>query len=160
MSAHYDRPFRDLAGDWHGGQGSPMYAYSSTGTIVDGLVAEIDEATRDRERTAHDTYPLDAERDLAELAAFRAYVLDTLCATLAPDTIPTGYYSIEVRTERTDADGWHSVKHSPTFYLHSNVQGIVSEAHAERIAVDMFRDMLPAGDTGTVHARATFVGTP
>ena len=71
-----DRPFRNLAADWHGGQFSPLYAYASTGNIVEGLIEEIDECLAARERTAHDTYPLDAERDLLNLAAFRAYVID------------------------------------------------------------------------------------
>lgn len=32
---------RQVAADWHGGQSSPLYAFSSTGTIVEGLEAEI-----------------------------------------------------------------------------------------------------------------------
>lgn len=34
---------RLTAGDWHGGQSSPLYAYASTGAITVGLVTEIQE---------------------------------------------------------------------------------------------------------------------
>ena len=71
----------------------------------------------------------------------------------------TGYYAITTRVSRT-IDGWTSTKHSPTFYLHSAVQGIISEEHAERIAIDMVRDMLPTGDDAIVGAHVVFVGTP
>lgn len=37
----------------------------------------------------------------------------------------------------TEADGWTSTRHLPTFYLCANAQGIVSEEHAERIARDI-----------------------
>lgn len=33
---------RTLAGYWHGGQTSPLYAFCSTGTITDGLTSEIE----------------------------------------------------------------------------------------------------------------------
>jgi hypothetical protein len=36
---------------------------------------------------------------------------------------------------------WSSTTHSPTFFLDSNVQGIVSVNHAERIALRMVQDM-------------------
>jgi hypothetical protein len=35
---------REIASEWHGGQFMPLYAYSSSGTIVDGLDSEIDAA--------------------------------------------------------------------------------------------------------------------
>ena len=75
------------------------------------------------------------------------------------EPIPHGYYATTVRVTRT-VDGWTSTRHSPTFYLHSNVQGIVDEAHAERIAIDMVRDMMAPGDEGIINAHVVFVGTP
>lgn len=32
---------RRIASDWHGGQRSPLLAFASTGTMIDGLEAEI-----------------------------------------------------------------------------------------------------------------------
>lgn len=42
----------------------------------------------------------------------------------------------------SDAPGtkWESVREVPTFYLHPNVQGIVSTDHAERIATEILGD--------------------
>lgn len=67
--------FRALAADWHGGQASALYAFASTGTVVPGLTREVEQCIRDRDRTAHDTYPTDAQRDLDALAAFRAFAM-------------------------------------------------------------------------------------
>ncbi|MGH7484025.1 MAG: hypothetical protein ACREMY_00290 [bacterium] len=39
--SHDIESLRRTATDWHGGQSSPMYAFSSTGSIVEGLEAEI-----------------------------------------------------------------------------------------------------------------------
>lgn len=42
-----ERPFisdgkaRRIASEWHGGQGSALYSFTSTGTITDDLVSEI-----------------------------------------------------------------------------------------------------------------------
>ena len=48
------KSLRQIAGDWHGGQWTALYAYSSTGTIIPGLLSEISEclkdATRQRDR--------------------------------------------------------------------------------------------------------------
>lgn len=74
----YAPDFRVLAADWHGGQSSAMYAYASTGTIVDGLIREIDECVDARRRTRFDTYPLTAESDLIRLLTFREHVCRTL----------------------------------------------------------------------------------
>ena len=68
-----------------------------------------------------------------------------------------GYYSIEARVERV-IDGWTHTEHTPTFYLHSVVQGIVNEAHASRIAQDMIRRLLPKGDNAIIYASAVFIG--
>lgn len=76
-----DDEARALAADWHGGQWSPLYALASTGTVVPGAVREVRECIADREHTAHDTYPLDAERDLARLRALLAYVADREAVT-------------------------------------------------------------------------------
>jgi hypothetical protein len=58
--------FRELASQWHGGQSSPLYAYSSTETKVPGLEAEVRRclqlATSAKER--------------AKLASFFAYVAE------------------------------------------------------------------------------------
>jgi hypothetical protein len=42
--------FRFLASLWHGGQWSPLYAFSSTGTVVEGLSGEIRSCLRSAER--------------------------------------------------------------------------------------------------------------
>lgn len=61
-------------------------------------------------------------------------------------------YQIQARVERTTADGWTSVRDLPTFYLDSNVQGILSVEAAERIARRLLTDA--AGDGATVHVFA------
>ena len=71
---------------------------------------------------------------------------------------PSGYYAVTVRTIR-EVDGWTSTRHSPTFYLHSHVQGIRDEDHAARIAVGMFSDALPDGDDAQILAHVVFIGT-
>lgn len=38
----------------------------------------------------------------------------------------------------TEKDGWTCAVGVPTFFLDSNVQGIVSESHAQEIATSMF----------------------
>jgi hypothetical protein len=38
---------RQTASEWHSGQYSPLYAFSSTGTITPGLEAEIFDCLRD-----------------------------------------------------------------------------------------------------------------
>lgn len=42
-----DAEVRFLASAWHGGQWAPLYALSSTGSIVDGVLREIQEALAD-----------------------------------------------------------------------------------------------------------------
>ena len=34
---------RNTASGWHGGQSSPLYAYASTGSIVPGVLGEVDD---------------------------------------------------------------------------------------------------------------------
>jgi hypothetical protein len=53
-------------------------------------------------------------------------------------------------------DGWQSTgQQLPTFYLNPDVQGIVSNVHAEKIVMDMFQPMLKEGDT--LHSKAILV---
>lgn len=61
------------------------------------------------------------------------------------------YYEISAYIERITPDGYTSVRQLPTFYLHASVQGIVSAAHAERIAVRMLQDVAE-GATVVTHA--------
>lgn len=55
-----DRDARLIAGDWHGGQRSPLYALASTGAILPNTLADIDSLRSDD----------------SELAALRSYVVD------------------------------------------------------------------------------------
>jgi hypothetical protein len=64
---------RVTAADWHGGQGSALYAYASTGTVVDGLVTEIRECLDLVERGASDP-DTDAVGEHARLTALLAAV--------------------------------------------------------------------------------------
>ena len=52
-------------------------------------------------------------------------------------------YQLTVTVETTSADGWTGARQLPTFYLDSDVQGIVSADHAERIARRMLTDVNP-----------------
>jgi hypothetical protein len=69
----------------------------------------------------------------------------------------SGYYAMTVRVVR-EGDWGTSTRHLPTFYLHENVQGIVSADHACRIAVAMFDDVLAPDDDAQVIADATYIG--
>jgi hypothetical protein len=55
---------RRIASEWHGGQASPLYAFSSTGTILPGLLSEINQCIR--ESSGHD--------DIDELRLLRTYI--------------------------------------------------------------------------------------
>lgn len=46
-------------------------------------------------------------------------------------------YAIQATYSHRTPDGWNGVRQIPTFYLDENVQGIVDEAHAEKIARDI-----------------------
>jgi hypothetical protein len=76
--------------------------------------------------------------------------------TTATET--SGYYAIFATATR-ETDFGTSTRTLPTFYLHENVQGIVSEDHARRIALDMLSTVLDlAGDTSIqVHVSATAI---
>jgi hypothetical protein len=72
---------------------------------------------------------------------------------LEPATLPARY-AVTVNVERTGADGWTSTFQLPTFYLDSNVQGIVSEEHAEKIARTIVDNMHVPGATYNITAVA------
>lgn len=52
-------------------------------------------------------------------------------------------YAIQATISFRTANGWDVSRQVPTFYLHKNVQGIVSEDHARRIAEDVITAALP-----------------
>jgi hypothetical protein len=56
------------------------------------------------------------------------------------------YYAITASVQHTDEDGWAHNLHLPTFYLHSNVQGILNEEQAQRVATNMLYDVGQAGE--------------
>jgi hypothetical protein len=43
-------------------------------------------------------------------------------------------YSVQASVSNVSKYGWVSVRHLPTFYLDSQVQGIIDSEHAKRIA--------------------------
>jgi len=47
-------------------------------------------------------------------------------------------YAVTCGVIHTDSEGWTKTSATPTFYLHENVQGILDEEHAKRIALDVF----------------------
>lgn len=55
-----------------------------------------------------------------------------------------GVYAVSASIART-VNGWTSVMHSPTFFLHADVQGITSQAGAEKIAHRMVAEMAGPG---------------
>lgn len=63
-------------------------------------------------------------------------------------------YAIVLGSERTSKDGYTSSRQSPTFYLDSTVQGIVSAEHAAKIALDIANTFHAAenNDVVTVYA--------
>lgn len=62
-------------------------------------------------------------------------------------------YAITACVER-ETDGGKSMRQIPTFYLHPNVQGIVSEQHACEIAYSIID---PFGDIAQVHVTAVLI---
>ena len=54
-------PLRETASEWHSGQSSPLYAFSSSGTMLDGLAAEVRECIPDAD--ADDATALNALLD-------------------------------------------------------------------------------------------------
>lgn len=70
-----------------------------------------------------------------------------------------GYYAVNVGITRRDGT-WTFTRHLPTFYLHSNVQGFMDEAGAERVARSMMVDALnlPDPDVTAVHVTCVHIG--
>lgn len=65
-------------------------------------------------------------------------------------------YAITATVHFADADGvWTHHRDVPTFYLHRNVQGIMSEDHARRVAEDVITASVP--DRSTVRCFITAV---
>lgn len=64
---------RRLASDWHGGQWSPLYALSSTGTVTDRAADEIRETIAEVEQSSESWRPR-RRTELAELRDLLAYV--------------------------------------------------------------------------------------
>lgn len=64
--------YRDIAADWHGGQASPLYAFSSSGTVICGISSEIRQNLRTMERGSRQGYG--GERERLRLVALLAYV--------------------------------------------------------------------------------------
>ena len=50
---------------------------------------------------------------------------------------PRTVYAINGTRVTTDAEGWATVREVPTFYLLADIQGIMSEDAAERVARDV-----------------------
>jgi hypothetical protein len=47
------------------------------------------------------------------------------------------FYQVDATITRRDAEGWTSTRQIPTFYLNSDVQGMLSVEHARRVADDV-----------------------
>jgi pheromone shutdown protein TraB len=60
-------------------------------------------------------------------------------------------YAVSAHVERT-VDGWTSSRQVPTFYLHPNVQGILTEERAQVIARRMLEGL--AGPDSIIHVTA------
>jgi uncharacterized protein (UPF0212 family) len=50
-------------------------------------------------------------------------------------------YQVQATVSRIDEHGWSLAKQVPTFFLSSDIQGITSVEHAERIAREMLREI-------------------
>lgn len=57
---------RLIASEWHSGQASPMYALSSSSTIVDGLKQEIEDCIKSLTKSGQYTQA-DIDRELPRL---------------------------------------------------------------------------------------------
>ncbi|HZQ78745.1 MAG TPA: hypothetical protein VFE55_15530 [Acidimicrobiia bacterium] len=136
---------RDIAANWHGGQSSPLYAFASTGSIVAGVEAEIRDNLRLLRAGQYSAEEINAETP--RLSALLDYVVSQ---TPELAKLPERY-AVTATVART-VDGWSSVTQVPTFFLDANVQGIVSEAHAEEIARTILT--AAAGVGATLHVSA------
>jgi hypothetical protein len=68
-----ERTARKIASEWHGGQFSAMYAFSSTGTVTETLLNEIDADLKVVTQSPHYS-----EKDRRKLTRLRKFVLDEL----------------------------------------------------------------------------------
>lgn len=59
-------------------------------------------------------------------------------------------YSIHASI-RYESGQWHGVRHLPTFYLDSRVQGIVDSTHAIQIATAILDPFYELGDRLNIH---------
>lgn len=66
-----DWNFRAIAANWHGGMSSPLYAYASTGSLVEGVVLEVVENLQDLR--ARDNAPASELNELNQLEAYLTY---------------------------------------------------------------------------------------
>lgn len=64
---------RETASNWHGGQSSALYAFASTGTIIEGLEAEIRDDLRLLRAGQYSADEINAETP--RLSALLAYVV-------------------------------------------------------------------------------------
>jgi hypothetical protein len=62
---------RKIAGDWHGGQWSPLYAFCSSGTITPGIDSEISQCLREVQNRP-EYYDEHAVENLLKLRAYIA----------------------------------------------------------------------------------------
>lgn len=64
--------------------------------------------------------------------------------TADPDGVISGIYHIDAHVTYRTPDGRNGSRDLPTFYLHPNVQGIISAEHAEYIARGMLAEVVTA----------------
>ena len=64
-------------------------------------------------------------------------------------------YTTYVSVEWHDMQGYHNTRHLPTMMLPTDILGIVDSKHAERIAVRIISDIVPAGHTVHAHCYPT-----
>ena len=61
-----------------------------------------------------------------------------------------GYWAVSANIEIPGRDGWVSTQQVPTFYLHENVQGILSESAAVKVAADVIDPTYLLRDSGAI----------
>jgi hypothetical protein len=65
----------------------------------------------------------------------------------------SGYFAITAQVE-TQVGSWKSLRQVPTFYLRANVQGILTEDQAVRIAQDVLLSAVSTAPKPTLHVTA------
>ena len=66
-------------------------------------------------------------------------------------------YAVTATVETEGKGGYSGVRQIPTFYLDERVQGIVSEEHARKVALDILKAGVPEGIAMTFHVTAVKV---